>query len=75
MEQEPQPNIGENQYPPMIDKIGLKLVQYPDMEKLLKIQEDMEKRAEENEKIYKEAQEKKKQKALEELNNQNTNEE
>jgi hypothetical protein len=74
MTQEPQPNIEEISFPPMIDKIGIKMVKYPDMERLLEIQAEKEKQVAENERVYKEAQERKKQKALEELNNQNTNE-
>jgi hypothetical protein len=70
MTEEQQPSL-----PPMIDKIGITMVQYPDMVKMQEIIEEKERESAENEKIYKEAMEKRKQKARESVNPDDTEEE
>ena len=70
MTEEQQPSL-----PPMIDKIGITMVQYSDMVKMQEIIEEKERESAENEKIYNEAMEKRKQKARESVNPDDTEEE
>lgn len=70
MTEEQQPSL-----PPMIDRIGIAMVQYPDMVKMQEIIEERERESAENEKIYNEAMEKRKQKGRESVNPDDTEEE
>ena len=60
--------------PPLIDKIGITVMDSPDLSTLEEVAKEAERVAEENQKVYDEYRKKQKQKMLEKLNNQNNNE-
>ena len=57
--------------PPLIDKIGITVMDSPDLSTLEEVAKEAERIAEENQKVYDEYRKKQKQKMLEKLNNQN----
>jgi hypothetical protein len=62
------------QLPPMLDKIGIRVMSSPDLETLEEVDRQAQIRAEEDQKVYDEYRKKHKQKMREKLNNQNNNE-